>query len=196
APYNAATTPMLFSEIRKRGWISAKNTTDGKTPNFQSENGELTVNGSADLFTLDTDRTAGGFAPAGTTLTLKAGMITIEKTDATVWVSSLDQQSIAKSGRLLITHLTDLQNTDIKYAEQAKRVLLSWGKLPHLVAAGSATVRLRLAHPEKAKVWGLATDGARLEPITTHIENGMLVIPLNVNNSGKARIMYEVEIQK
>ncbi|HEX2949693.1 MAG TPA: hypothetical protein VHV83_09015 [Armatimonadota bacterium] len=195
-PYDAGTTATLFTEARKRGWIGKKNPTDGKSPYFQSENGQLTVNGPADIFTLDTDRTSGGFAPAGTTMTLKAATITIEKTDATVWVSSLDSQPINKSGRLLITHLTDLQNTDSVYADQGKHVILAWGKMPHLVAAGSATVRLRLAHPEKARVWGLGTDGARLQQISTHIEKGVLVIPLDVNAGGKARMLYEVEIQK
>ncbi|HEX2949404.1 MAG TPA: hypothetical protein VHV83_07525 [Armatimonadota bacterium] len=195
-PYNTDTTTKLFAEIRQRGWIHPKNASTGVTPYYQSENGELTVNGPADVFTLDTDRTAGGFAPAGTTMTLKAATITVEKTDATVWVSSLDAQSISTSGRLLITHLTDLQNTDMVYADQGKHITVSWGRVPYLVAAGSATVKLRLAHPEKAKVWGLATDGTRLQPITTRIENGMLVIPLDINAGGKARMLYEVELQK
>ena len=73
--------------------------------------------------------------------------ISVQDTDATVWVSSLDDQPITQSRRLLVTHLTDLQNTEIRYAERARQTLLDWGELPHLVRAGKAEVRLQLRHP-------------------------------------------------
>jgi hypothetical protein len=194
-PFGNDTAPALFTELQKRGWLSQKNITDMKGPIYQSENGELTVNGPANVFTLDTPCTAGGFAPAGTTITTKSVSASIMGTEATVWVSSLDNNPIIDSQRLLITHLTDLQNTDIKYAEKARRTLYAWGKLPHLVREGQATVTLSLRHPEKARVWGLATDGTRLAPIATRIENGKLVVPLDVNNNGKARMQYEVVVR-
>ena len=61
----------------------------------------------------------------------------------------------------MITHLTDLQNTEVRYADRARKVLLSWGHLPYLVQTGRATVALRLADASSAKVYGLATSGKR-----------------------------------
>ncbi|HEX2950345.1 MAG TPA: hypothetical protein VHV83_12415, partial [Armatimonadota bacterium] len=145
-------------------------------------------------FTLDTPRTVGGFAPVGGKIVTKAATIAIQGTAATVCISSLSDTPIASSQRLLIMHLTDVQNNEVKYADQTRRVLLAWGKLPYLVRAGQATVTLRLAHPEKAKVWGMATDGSRTKPVVTRVENGALVIPLDVNDGGTARMYYEVEV--
>ena len=71
----------------------------------------------------------------------------VQDVPATIWVSALDEQPMVDSRRLLVTHLTDLQNTEIQYAERARQTLLDWGKLPHLVRAGRAEVRLQLADP-------------------------------------------------
>ena len=115
--------------------------------------------------------------------------------DATVWVSSLDNQPIATSRRLLITHLTDLQNTETRYADRRRKVLLAWGRLPHLVHAGSAEISLRVKDSSKAKVHRLAASGKRVgEVAEVRKEAGALRIPLSVSWSGKACLCYEVVV--
>jgi hypothetical protein len=132
------------------------NPTDPGRNIYQSETGEITIEAPLDRMTLDTPRTAGGFAPAGQSIHTAHGVrITVQDTDATVWVSALDDQPITTSGRLLVTHLTDLQNTEIRYAERARQTLLDWGQLPHLVRAGKAEVRIRLPDPAAYRVWAL-----------------------------------------
>src|SRR5207237_10649411 len=122
---------------------------------FHSETGEITLDGPRDQLVLDTPRTAGGYAPAGRTIETTTGgvAIAIEGSDATVWVSALDQSPIRQSRRLLVTHLTDLQNSGIQYAEAARQTLLDWGKLPYLVRAGKAEVSIRLDSPKQYRVW-------------------------------------------
>ena len=119
-------------------------------------------------FLLDTPRTAGGFAESGahaagplhvkflggiTAIADKAdsdntgniGNTGDIPTPATVWVSSLDGEPIARSSRLLLTHLTDVQNSGIKYADEALTILLEWGGLPHLMRRGAAEIELQLS---------------------------------------------------
>jgi len=194
-PYSPMAGRAILAEMRKRGWLTANNVTDPDVERFQSETGELTVDGPADTLTLDTLRTAGGYARAGQRIETQAATITIADADATVWVSSLEDASIAASRRLLITHLTDLQNSGAQYGERARQTLYAWGKLPHLVHAGRAEVTLRLLHPERAHVWGLAVNGRRLAPIATRVSDHALVIPLDVNADGKARMLYEVVVE-
>jgi len=195
-PYDKDTGEAILSELRKRGWVGSNNPTDPKALRFQSETGELTVDGPADVLTLDTARTAGGYAPAGKKIETQAASIAIEDTDATVWVSSLDASPIASSGRLLITHLTDLQNTGVRYRDQARRVLLAWGGLPHLVRKGRATVTIHTKNAAQARVWGLATSGKRLDEVKCSATPDGLVIPLDVDAAGKARMLYEVAVGK
>ena len=185
----------ILGTFRERGWLPANNRTDAQKNRFQSENGEVTIDAPENTLTLDTARTAGGFAPAGRKITTRAATIEILDTDATVWVSSLDNNPIATSKRLLITHLTDLQNTEIRYGDRARQILLAWGNLPHLVRDGRATITLRVKNPGRAKVHSLTTSGKRLDAVTASVKGGdTLSIPLSVSAAGKARMLYEVEI--
>jgi len=114
---------------------------------FRSETSEIIIDGSSGCLILNTPRTAGGYAPAGQFLKASKGGVEIgvKENDATVWVSSLDAKPIGESSRLLVTHLTDLQNTGIRYGEAARQTLLDWGHLPYLVRAGQADISIRLS---------------------------------------------------
>jgi hypothetical protein len=147
--------------------------------------------------TLDTPKTAGGYAPVGSTVATADGRlsITMQDSDATVWVSSLDGKPITESKRMLLTHLTDLQNTEIKYAEGARQTLLDWGKLPHLVHAGKATVKLRNSTAAGLKVWALSTSGKRSSEVKTTQADGVLSFTADVSEDAQnngARMMYEI----
>jgi hypothetical protein len=160
---------------------------------FRSETGEITIDAPQDMMTLDTPKTAGGYARAGATIGTRDGGVSIgiEESDATVWVSALDGETIAISKRLLVTHLTDLQNSEIKYAESARKTLLDWGKLPHVVRNGKAAVRIKLSEPEKFDVWALATSGKRRNKVETHAKDGTAGFTANVGaDANEARMLY------
>ena len=158
-PYQL-TSEKVLATLREREILRADNPTDPGKNIFQSETGEITIDGPRDVLTLDTPRTAGGFAAAGETIRTRHGVeAAVQDVPATVWVSTLDDQPITTSRRLLVTHLTDLQNTGIRYGERSRKTLLEWGKLPHLVRAGRAEVRLQIADPSQLHVWALSTSG-------------------------------------
>jgi hypothetical protein len=120
--------------------------------------------------------------------------IKVEEGDATIWVSALDGQPINTSSRMLITHLTDLQNTDIRYAEEARQTLQDWGNLPYLVRKGSATLSIRLETPGKYRAWALAPSGKRLAEMPVKTEKDRLVLAVSVSDSNQpgARYLYEI----
>jgi hypothetical protein len=163
---------------------------------FRSETGEVTIDGPNDRLVLDTPRTAGGYAPAGNAIEAARGgvRISIEGNDATVWVSALDDKPIRQSRRLLVTHLTDLQNTGIQYAEAERKTLLDWGRLPHLVRAGKAEVAIRLDSPAQYTVWALAPGGKRLAEVPVRVEGATLHFTADVagDRDAGARMIYEV----
>jgi hypothetical protein len=103
-------------------------------------------------------------------------------------------QPIASSKRLLVTHLTDLQNTEIRYAEQARQTLLDWGKLPHLVRNGKAVVSVKNANAGALKVWALATSGKRIAEVPAKTADGRIEFTANVGEGGAegARMVYEI----
>jgi len=154
--------------------------------------GALVMEQARGAFTITTARTCGGFAEEGA---FEAGplKVTVSGTPATVWVSALDSEPVPTSGRLLLTHLTDVQNTGVRYAERARKTLLSPGKLPHLVRDGQADVTLALNAPGACTVYALATNGRRMEKVATKIEDGQLRFTASVaGGENGARMLYEI----
>lgn len=187
----------IFTALQEKGWVSDAAVAGFAKNHFQCENGEVTIDAAANILTLDTPLTAGGFAPSGLKIVTRAASFEVMDSDATVWVSSLDNRPIPSSRRLLLSHLTDLQNNETRYGDRSRQVLLAWGRLPHLVRAGRAVVELQLDNAQFAKVFALNTGGKRIGLVATSINaSGALSIPLSVAADGKARMLYEVEVGK
>jgi len=164
---------------------------------LQSETGEITIDPADSVLTIDTPKSAGGYAEAGKTIESPKAGVRVDglTTGATVFVNSLDDAPIKSSKRLLVTHLTDLQNTAARFGEGAHQTLLAWGGLPHLVRDGSATVHVTLADPASYSVWALSTGGKRLEKVETKVDAGQLVFTANVRGPDGARMLYEIAQQ-
>ena len=150
----------------------------------------LKMDRSRGSFTIDTPRTVGGFAPEGL---IKAGVLeaTIVDTPATVCVHSLDGEPIAKSRRMLLTHLTDVQGEGERFADESMTVLLKWGTRP-LAQNGSAEISLALDSHDKYEVWELAANGARLRRIESSVADGRLRFTATVSGPDGARMLYEI----
>jgi hypothetical protein len=188
----------LVKALEERKLVKIEDAPDPARKYFRSETGEVTIDGPHDRLVLDTPRTAGGYAVAGQTVTTRSGVrVAVEGSDATVWVSALDQKPIRQSRRLLVTHLTDLQNTGIQYAEEARQTLLDWGRLPHLVRAGKAEVTLELESPGQYGVWALAPGGRRLAEVTAVAAKDTLRFTADVGGDPAtgARMIYEVTVK-
>lgn len=162
-----------------------------KTIVERSGPGGVAIDSAAGSFTLDTPRTAGGFAEGGT---VKAGPLAADLggTAATIWASTLDSAPISSSRRLLLTHLTDVQNTGATYADEGRRILLAWGALPHLMRAGRATVTIRLA-PGTWQVWTLTAGGRRCREVPSSYADGRLTFVADVAaDPACASYLYEI----
>lgn len=194
-PYAPDTGGKILALMREKGWLQG-NVTDLSKNRLQSETGEILIDAPRDVLVLDTPRTAGGYAPEGETIQTDAVTIRLNKTFGTVWVSSVDGQPIRQSRRLILTHLTDLQNSGIRFGEKACQTLLAWGGMPHLVRDGAATVRLKLEAAAEAQVWELATNGRRIARLPAQVETGALVVTVTTRNAdGKARMIYEIAVE-
>ncbi|NMA48000.1 MAG: hypothetical protein GX945_15710 [Lentisphaerae bacterium] len=185
----------LDALFRKKGWLPAGNRSNLSENITESVNGQFMINAPEDTMILNTPRTAGGFAPAGQVISTDAVTITILDTDATVWVSSLSDEPIVSSKRLLLSHLTDLQNEGARFMEKARKTTLGWGKAQHLVRNGRAKVALRLAEPAKATVWQIDLSGKRLAKLPSSVVDGALSIDLAVKGDFGAQMLYEISVE-
>jgi hypothetical protein len=184
----------VLDALVKRGWIRA-GAADFATGRVASETGELALDACRDALTIATPATAGGYGPAGAQIA--AGPLTAQilDTPATVWASSLDGRPLSQSRRLLVAHLTDLQNSGARFAEASRRTLLAWGGLPHLVLAGRARIALRHGAPAGLKAWALDVSGRRVGEIPVRVEDRTLaVLDLNVRGPAGACLAYEIAV--
>ncbi|MDX9979445.1 MAG: beta-galactosidase [Lentisphaeria bacterium] len=196
-PFKGTAGEAIVAALRERGWLAEGNLTDLGRKRGQSANNQFLMDGERDMMVLDTPRTAGGYAPAGQTVRTAAADFAIGGGEgATIWISSLDDQPIVASQRLLLTHLTDLQNTEIRYAERTRQTLLAWGKLPHLVRAGEARVTLRRTGDALPKVYVLATSGRRLGEVPVRRDaGGALVLDISTKGADGAQLLYELDFR-
>lgn len=151
----------------------------------------LRVDGRAGTMVIDTARTAGGFAKRGK---VSAGRLSadISGAPATVWASSIDGLPLGRSRRILVTHLTDVQNTGTFFADDSMKVLLDWGRLPHLMRVGVADVSLDV-EGGSFKAYVLDADGTRRGEVPLRIVDGKLTFTADVARGGRtASYLYEI----
>ena len=154
--------------------------------------GALKLDRESGAFTVTTPKTCGGFAETGS-MDADALIFDVEGPPATVWVSALDNAPIRQSSRLLLTHLTDIQNSGIEYAQRSRKTLLNWGGLPHLVRNGKAEIRLAVNTPGAYKVYALSSSGRREALVPSRDVKGRLAFTAAVDAVPKtATLLYEI----
>ena len=188
-------------ELARAGW-SAKmgmefdSPAESRPPDAPGPDAPVRIDGEAGRFLFSTPRMAGGFAEDGA---IDAGSVraTVSDAPATVWASSLDGHPLASSGRILVAHLTDVQPTGSKYADEDMNILLSWGDHRKMrMRRGRADISLRVA-PGDWAVYSLAADGTRRGAVPHRIENGRLLFAAQVDaDPASATWLYEVANEK
>ena len=151
--------------------------------------GQVVLDPEQGIFGVVTPMTCGFFAERGG---FAAGAVKaeIEGAPAAVWASSLDGKPVAESAHVLLTHVTDVQDTGTVYADHAKTILCKWGKLPHMMHKGTAKIRVRTAAD---KVYAVGADGSRRGEIAAERQGDELVFTADTaRNPKSATYLYEL----
>ena len=140
-----------------------------------------------------TPRTCACYAADGE---CRAGALSCSGIDgeATVFATSIDGQPLASSRRILVTHLTDLQNTGTAYRDRDRKILEAWGTLPHLVRRGRCEVSLAAA-PGEWRAYRLETDGTRRGELPLGNAGGTLTFTADTaGDPSNATMLYELQM--
>ena len=151
----------------------------------------LVIDGKKGALVIDTPRTCGFFSEGGR---MRAGCLAADCGDAAtaIWASSIDGKPLADSSRILLTHLTDVQNTGTTYEDDTMRVLTAWGGLPHLMRNARAKVALSLS-PGEFEAFALDGDGARRRAVPCEFRKGRLAFVVDIAaDRSAATYMYEI----
>ena len=172
--------------------------TKGSIPKYSgktvSDTGEVVVDTTAGDIAVNTRRTAAVCSAAKHDL--KAGPLAVSgaTTFCSVSASAMDGEPLASSRRILLLHITDVQNTGAEFTNEKMTDTKDWGTLPYLAKTGSAEVRLQNANRNLA-VYALASDGSRLRQVPARYIDGAYVFTAKVA-AGEGRnsptMMYEL----
>ncbi|MBC8141747.1 MAG: hypothetical protein H7Y38_09945, partial [Armatimonadetes bacterium] len=180
----------------KEGQITVSSGRDvGTRKQYESSSYDqkINVDKEAGRFVAATDRTISLTLDAGGTWKNDTATFATKEARAAITATSLDDKPVRSSKRLLITHLTDLQNTGATFATSDKLVLEKWGELPYLVRCGSATVTLTRPDAAKLKAWRLDTTGKRVAPLAVKATKTGATLELStLAPDGSATLYYEV----
>jgi hypothetical protein len=143
-----------------------------------SDTGQLRLDSQAGLFTIDTPQTKAvvGFLGRTGHVALEGLSIHCTTPFAAVFVTALDNASIASSRRFLITAVARAENTGQSFADN-KRTVPERGRLPVLAEPVRAEVSIVVAGP--AEVFSLDATGRRYQRVLAVQEKHSLKVPLN-----------------
>ncbi len=161
-----------------------------RSNSVKSSTGELFIDRDKIEFSAITPRSE-VFVKSGVgTLSGKSLSMTSNGGFCVVGASAMDGSELQNSKKLLVFHLTDVQNNKIKFMTDKKKILLNWGSLPLLMRRGEATVQLKHQKFSKVKAWALAFNGRRTSEVPVTLTADGIMIKCNTVNSGT--MIYEV----
>ncbi len=93
---------------------------------------------------------------------------------------------------MLVTHLTDVQNTEAVYSDETMTTLGSWGRLPHLMRNATAKVTV-VARTGMWRVHALGADGSRRREVPSAYSGNRLSFTAAVDaDPSSATWLYEL----
>lgn len=158
--------------LRLQGILSQDNVSNSER--FQSETGEITLDTKDLYLKVNTDNTqALAFANS-----LPSGLPNLDVLSASVpalvALSSLDDQKISKSKRLLLIIATDAHNTGMKFQDDQAKILEELGHLPVKMKTGHFLLQIKNENFAHLSLYALSLYGERKSSIKlTKGDNGV-----------------------
>ncbi len=128
----------------------------------RSSTGEMEIDKSAGTFKVVTPKSE--VFVLGSKGKMEGAALSIENMDKPVVVcaTSVDGKDLKNSSRILVLHLTDAQNSKIKFASNKMNLLETWGTTPHLARKGEVEISLKIATGPQPKVYATDISGKQL----------------------------------
>ena len=185
-----------LSEISKQKNLD-KGRIDVENERYISSTGELALDAKKDCWQAISPKTEAFILCQGQRLKGNFAIVKSQLSKASVLVSSKDGADLKDSKRILILHLTDVMNSNQKFANAEMDVILSWGKrtvdAPTLVRAGKIQMIVN-SSLDGYKLYALETNGNRLFelPIRPYSRGKASILNLSVHNKQGSVMAYEL----
>ncbi len=153
-----------------------------------SDTGEFTLVPGKKQFQVVTPRSEVALLSAGTELAGSFMTVRNQRSYGVFFITSLDHRPLVESRRMLLLHLTDVQNSGIRFDDESCSMLRNWGTMPLRFRHGVAEVSLKLSPLVRISALGL--DGLPLREVKGKPSNGG--VTLTLDNADGGVMAYEI----
>lgn len=169
---------------------------DASAKRFVSETGEIRLESAAGRLTVITPRTECFVLSGQDTVRGKVAEVRNRGGFAVIALSAMDDRPLAASGRILIIHLTDVQNQGAAFRDAKHTVLTDWGAGPLLVRRGEVDVRLRDAEPSETVVRAVHLSGKPAHAIACRGDRDGVEFTVSTIQPQSSFLVYSLERRK
>lgn len=164
---------------------------DLPTTEVHSDTGELWRDWQIGVGTIDTPRTQaayGKLGESGKEWNTRDCSFRISTPFAVASLSSLTDEPIPQSGKLLLTAVARAQNTGMAF-NMARTAIVQIGNAPVIAEPVVGTIRIKTARA-KLTLYPVGVDGARGEPVAVPVKDGEAHVELTADHE---TVFYEIE---
>jgi len=183
----------LFDLLRRQKIIDRQNPSDPEKLLFQSETGEITLNGQAETMQVTTPRLEGAIIKQNTPV--KLGVMTVLSCSrpASIVAVALDKkETLQNAGRILLIVATNAFNTGAIFDSDQTRICYEVGNFPALVQTIQTTVSLKTTRNSQPKVYALNMDGTREQELHAEYQDGILKLSIDTSNFRYGTPYFEI----
>ena len=185
--------PELLQKIKDSRLLPPSNRTDYAKRLFQSETGEIVLNGRTETMTVITPRLEGAIIKKDVPVKLARMEIASCSKPASVVVASLDKnQSLDHAKRLLLIFSTNALNSGMTFENSSMSLMVEVGSLPVLMETAKLTLKLKSAQNTAPTVYALNMDGTRAESVPVSFNDSCLSLALDTNTLKYATPFFEI----
>lgn len=168
---------------------------DAAAKGVVSETGEIRLESTAGRLTVITPRTECFVVSGPDTIRGKVVEIRNHGGFAVIALSAMDDQPLSESRRVLVVHLTDVQNQGATFRDAQHTVLTDWGAGPLLVRRGEVNVRIHHAVPSATVVKAVHLSGKPAQVIACRNDRDGLEFTVSTIQPQGSFLVYSVERQ-
>ena len=181
--------------LREAKFIGVNNLTDASKGIYHSDTGEILLDSQESKMLVITPNTEAIVFDEPKPIKLNQLSILSADHSALVAVSSIDNQPLINSKRMLLVLSTDARNSDMQFSDSANSTALSLGKPPVLIRAVKVKLALQSPHKSLLKVYSTNLRGQRKNAINLKQTNTSIEFELDISKlSHGATTYFEISV--
>lgn len=158
---------------------------------FVSDTGEIILDAKTKTFTVSTPKSE-GFVLAARQM-LEGGFAGVRNGDtfAGFLIAAMDGETLEKSNRYLLLHMTMNHNTGIHFRDPAMTIVEEWGGTPLLLRRNRAEITLK-RNLTGFTLYAVELDGSRRAAVPFRVQDGRTAITADNAAGNTATVVYEL----